>query len=85
MHLATPSACPQLVGEVPPPDAYFTAEELLRQWILLASGATTLDDLEDHPQRAWLSLPTAEQAAWVRTTYDQFAGCRLDDAAPPQP
>jgi hypothetical protein len=82
-YVVTPTMCPQLTAERPPPPAYFSARQLLYTWLLASQGELSLSKVTDPAARAWLGLEASEQAAWVSDTYERLTTCELDEISLP--
>ena len=76
LSLAIPRDCPAYSAGRPPERA-LAVRGVLVDWIGSRNGVrATLSD-GSPAERAWLGLPVAEQAAWVRDTYRKLSACEL--------
>jgi hypothetical protein len=82
-YLTSPTMCPQLTADRPPPPAYFAARQLLYTWLLVAGGKLSLPEIADPAARAWFGLDVSQQATWIRDTYEKLTDCELDELSIP--
>lgn len=73
-HLLTPSACPMLTGETPPPAVYFEARDYFGSWLAVALGTSDPSEFEGSHLETWVQSPDED---WLRSTYEKFESCDL--------